>query len=96
MAEGVLVVIETIRVLDPELLAGYQAQAREQLMARGGKLLARGGVAFEGPPLTGPVLIQRWPTEQAFRDWQESEEYRPLMALRKKAVELRLTIVSEV
>lgn len=96
MAQSVLVIVEMIRVKDQEQLTAYQGQARQQLLERGGKLLARGGETFEGAPLTGPVLIQRWPSEQAFRDWQESEAYRPLLALRKEAAEIRLTIVAEV
>lgn len=96
MAGGVLVVIETVAVRDRDQFLAYQAQAREQLLERGGVVVARGGVTFEGASLTGPVLIQRWPSEQAFRDWQASEEYRPLLALRRNAADLRMTFVSEV
>lgn len=88
--------VETIDVKDGKLFATYQTQARQQILDRGGVVVARGGETFEGAPLNGPVLIQRWPSERAFREWQESEEYRPLLAIRRKVAEVRLTIVQEV
>lgn len=96
MAESVLIIIETIDVMDREQFSTYQQQARHQLASREGVVVARGGEVFEGDPRSGPVLIQRWPSEKAFRDWQESDEYRPLLEIRQKAAKLRLTIVPEV
>ena len=96
MADSILVVVETIEISDKERFATYQGQARQQLLERGGSLLARGGTLFEGAPLSGPVLIQRWPSEDAFREWQDSEEYRPLRDIRNEVANLRITIVPEV
>lgn len=96
MSGSVLVVIETLRVSDREQFTAYQQQARQQVIDRGATLVARGAEAVEGPAPSGPLLIQRWQSAQAFRDWQESEEYRPLLELRRGAAEVRLTIVPEV
>jgi hypothetical protein len=48
---------------------------------------------FEGEPV-GRLLIQRWPSETAFREWQASEEYRPLRERRMRAADLRIAIVA--
>lgn len=89
----VIVVVEVRKVVDRDALQNYQSQARQQLGRYGGVVLARGGTCFEGdPPLSG-LLLQRWPSEEAFRKWQTSEEYRPLLELRRRAAEIRLIIV---
>lgn len=94
MAEGeVFVIVEIKEVIDPAGLQAYQEEARKQLRERGGLVLGRGGVAYEGDDLRGAVLIQRWPSEAVFREWQASEAYRPLLERRRKAVKLRLLIV---
>ncbi|WP_313805605.1 DUF1330 domain-containing protein [Sphingobium sp.] len=90
----ILVVVEVQEIFDAAQFESYRAQARQQLMARGGLLLARGGELFEGsPPLAQSVLVQCWPSEDAFRAWQESEDYAPLLKLRTEAARLRITIV---
>lgn len=92
--EEILVIVEVQDVFDQDTFDAYRAQAREQLLARGGKLLARGGTLFEGAPSLGSsVLVQRWPSESAFRAWQKSDDYAPLLALRKPTANLRITIV---
>lgn len=95
--EAILVIVEVQDVFDEASFVAYRAQAREQLLARGGKLLARGGTLFEGSPSLGSsVLVQRWSSEAAFREWQQSDDYVPLLALRKQAAQLRITIVPAV
>lgn len=95
MAQGeVLIIVEVQEIFDEEAFNAYRTQARQQLLERGGELLGRGGELFEGsPPLTGSVLVQRWPSEGAFREWQASDDYRPLLQLRKEAARLRLVLV---
>jgi uncharacterized protein (DUF1330 family) len=39
------------------------------------------------PPL---LIIHRWPSQEAFRDSYESEEYEPLRSLRQEATESKL------
>lgn len=94
MADGeVIVVVEVQEIIDPEAYENYRSQAQQQFGRYGGTILGRGGFCFEGDPVHGPVLLQRWPSEQAFRQWQSSEEYKPLLELRRRAVKLRLIIV---
>ena len=89
---GVLVVVEIAEVRDPAALKTYQLGAREQIARHGGTVLARGGVTVEGIPF-GPLLVQRWKSELAFRAWQESAEYRPLRELRKSCADLRIAVI---
>ena len=90
--ENVLVIVEVAAVRDPAMLKSYQLRAREQIGRHGGAVLARGGSMLEGAPF-GPLLVQRWPSEQAFRAWQESAEYEPLRDLRRTCADLRIVVV---
>ena len=96
MAGGVLVVVEVLGITDQEQFAAYQSQARVQLRERGGVLLGRGGAIYEGPALGLSAMVQRWPSEQAFRDWQDSDEYRPLLEIRRRVADIRLILIPEV
>ncbi len=91
--DEVLVVVEIEAVIDGEELQAYQAAARQQLKERGGKVLGRGGTTFEGDRRHGPLLVQVWPSEAAFREWQASDAYRPLLDRRRRAAKLRIAIV---
>lgn len=92
--QQVVVIVEVQEVFDQARLDAYRSQAREQMLARGGELIARGGSLFEGaPPLGQGLLLQRWPSERAFREWQASDDYAPLLKLRNDAVRLRMSIV---
>jgi uncharacterized protein (DUF1330 family) len=90
--EAVLVVAEIRSVRDPEELKTYQAGARTQIAKFGGKVVARGGRNTEAEAF-GMLLVQAWPSERAFLDWQESEEYRPLRDLRRRCADMRIAIV---
>ena len=90
--EGVMVVIEIEEVSDPVAMQDYQLLARAQIAERGGTVVARGGRCVEGEG-GGPFLVQRWPSEAAFLDWQASDDYRPLLARRNAAARLRIAVV---
>ena len=92
-SEEVFVVVEIVSVRNPELLKTYQAGARAQVGSFGGTVIGRGVTTFEGDPAFAMLMIQKWPNEAMFRDWQDSEAYRPLMAMRKEAAALRIAIV---
>ena len=66
----VLVVVEITALHDPETMLSYQARARAQIGQWGGVVLARGSAPYEGVPPFGAVMVQRWPSRQAFVDWQ--------------------------
>lgn len=98
MSQGsVIVIIEVQEVIDEAAHLAYREQARVQLLERGAELIGRGGTLFEGQPAAGSaVLVQRWPSEEAFRAWQASPEYAPLRAIREKAARIRILIVNAV
>jgi uncharacterized protein (DUF1330 family) len=91
--EAVFVVVEIVDVLDEELLKTYQAGARAQVAGFGGTVIGRGVSTFEGDPAFAMLMIQKWPNEAAFRNWQESDAYRPLRQKRQRAAKLRIGIV---
>lgn len=95
MPGEIYVITEILKVHDEEGLRNYQQGARAQLAERGGSVLARGSRALEGAE-PGAMMIQKWPSEEAFLAWQDSEEYRPLKEARLKAFDLRLIIVAAV
>ena len=90
---AVLIVVEITAVRDADQLKAYQIGARAQLAEHGGIVVARGTSPVEGSPPLGMLLIQKWPSEQAFRDWQDSEAYKPLKSLRQQCVDMRIAVV---
>jgi uncharacterized protein (DUF1330 family) len=96
MDAGVLVVVEVRSISDPEKFKAYQAGAREQIARWGGRVVARGGSAAAGEQPFGPLMIQAWPSAQAFDAWQNSEEYRPLREIRRSCADLRMAVVPQV
>ncbi len=94
MAAGeVLVVAELQRVHDAEGLKLYQQGARAQIARFGGVVLGRGDSCFEGSPSFENVLVQKWPSAEAFAAWQNSEDYRPLRETRQRCADMRIAIV---
>jgi len=96
MNEAVLVVVEIEEIFDADALASYQTAARQQLLERGGVLVARGDRVVEGTEAVKQMLIQRWPSEASFLEWQASDAYRPLLEQRRKCVKLRIIILPSV
>lgn len=92
----IYVIVEVREIRDAEAFAAYRAAARQQLDEWGGILVARGEGLFEGEPPMGQMLIQRWPSVDAFRAWQNSDAYRPLRDLRRKCAKLRIAVLSSV
>jgi len=63
----VLVVIELVSVEDAAGLRSYIERAAALIGPLGGVMVGRGGVPVEGEPGFGPLVLQRWPSEAAFR-----------------------------
>lgn len=89
----VLVVVEIQSVKDPAGMQAYQTAARQQIGKYGGLVIARGGSSVEGSPPFGPVMVQKWPSHEAFAQWQSSEEYQPHRLARLAAADLRITVI---
>lgn len=93
-AEGaVITLVELQEILDPDAIEQYRVGAKEQMLRYGGEIVARGGRSYLGEPPFKSVTLIRWPSEQAFLDWQESAEFQPFRALRDKGARLRIAIV---
>lgn len=61
----------------------YVPGVRRTLAAAGGEVIVASGSAstIEGAA-PGQTVVLRFPSEQAFHDWYESEDYAPLHQLR--------------
>jgi uncharacterized protein (DUF1330 family) len=96
LSDEIYVIVEVVKVHDPEGLAEYQKGARAQIGPRGGIVVGRGSETLFGDPPFGPLLIQKWPNREVFLEWQESEDYRPLKEIRERNAVMRLSIVNAV
>ena len=89
----VFVVLEVVSVEDPEGLKTYVRRASELIGPLGGELVAQGAIPIDGEPGFAPLVIQRWPSEAAFRAWLASDAYRPLNEIRLASATMRAAIV---
>ena len=89
----VFVVVEVVSVEDTEGLRAYSRRASELIGSFGGEVLGQGGTPVDGEPGFAPLVIQRWPSEGAFRAWLDSEAYRPLNKIRLASATMRVAIV---
>jgi uncharacterized protein (DUF1330 family) len=66
---AVFVVVEVVSVQDAEGLRAYAERASELIGPLGGVVLGRGGSPVDGEVGFAPLVIERWPSEGAFRAW---------------------------
>jgi uncharacterized protein (DUF1330 family) len=92
----VFVVVEVTSVKDPDGLRSYIAGASQLIGSLGGELLAQGGSPVGDEPGFSPLVIQRWPSESAFRAWLDSDDYRPLNEIRLASATMRAAVVPAV
>ena len=90
---AVFVVIELVSVEDPAGLKTYVRRASELIGALGGELVAQGGIPIDGELGFAPLVIQRWPSEGAFRAWLDSDAYQPLRQIRAASATMKVAIV---
>ena len=88
-------VIAQIEVRDPKLFAEYREKVVPTVERYGGRYRALGGdvETLEGPPPASRVAVIEFDDMEAARRWYGSEEYAPLIALRRSAVEGSVFIV---
>jgi uncharacterized protein (DUF1330 family) len=91
-----LVVITVKEIRDPAAIGRYTAAVAPQVARHGGRNLAQGYEVFEGEADARLVVVQAWPSAQAFRDWQADPDYAPWLALRRKAATISMVIVQPV
>jgi len=90
----VLVVVGVVSAKDDmDGLKAYSKRASELIGPLGGVVLAQGGTSVDGEACFGPLVIQRWSSEGAFRAWIGSDAYRPLNEIRLSSSTMRVAIV---
>jgi uncharacterized protein (DUF1330 family) len=90
---AVFVVVEVVSVEDPAGLKAYAERASKLIGPSGGVILGRGGVPVDGEAGFAPLVIERWPSESAFRAWLDSEAYQPLREIRLASATMRVAVV---
>ncbi len=91
-------VIAEIRIKDPEKYEEYRLKVPATLEKYGGRYLVRGGEArlLEGDEQPNRLAVLEFESAERALEWYESEDYRPLLAIRQAATESRLVLVKGV
>ena len=94
---AVYIVAENIGVRDQAGMGEYRSKVAATVEQYGGKFLVRGGAAesLEGSGQAGFVVIEFESAEKA-KAWHDSPEYRPLIELRQRCADTRMTLVEGV
>jgi len=87
--------IAQIEVHDPVGYEEYRKLVLPSLAKYGGRFIARGGRidVLEGDWSPRRVVICEFESIERARQWYQSEEYRPAMAIRKKTATARMIVV---
>jgi uncharacterized protein (DUF1330 family) len=85
-------------VTDPAGFEEYRQQVAGTLAQYGGKILVRGGQhqTLEGDWKPRRLVVTEFPSVEQARRWYDSEEYRPLKALRLRTARGSLVLVEGV
>jgi uncharacterized protein (DUF1330 family) len=89
-------VIADVRdVRDAEALVEYRRGNTDSVARHGGRFVVRGGEAalLEGEWPTLRIVVIEFPDAAAARGWYESDDYRPLKALRQDASDTNIILV---
>lgn len=91
-------VVAQIDVTDPEAFAEYRAKVAETVARHGGRYKARGGEmeALEGDRPCSRMVVIEFDDARAAKRWYESEDYAPLIALRRSASRGSVVVVEGV
>ena len=88
-------VIAEVSVTDPEGYEQYRPLAGASVVAGGGTYEVRGGAveSLEGEPVSGRIVILRFDSLDAARNWYHSDDYQAALPLRNAAARSRVFIV---
>ena len=91
-------VIADVNVTDPGLYADYTKIVTATVEKYGGRFVVRGGAVDvkEGGWKPARLVVLEFPTMAQARDWYDSPEYAPALALRLKAANAKLILVEGV
>jgi uncharacterized protein (DUF1330 family) len=84
--------IAEVEITDPVLFEQYRAQVPATIEAYGGRFLVRGGAleTREGDWKPSRLVVLEFESLARAREWYDSPEYRPLIALRQRCAKTRL------
>lgn len=87
--------IVNIRITDRKRFHRYSQQAPAVVEQYGGRYIVRGGdfAALEGDWHPAMVVVLEFPSMAQARRFYDSEEYRPLLALRQASTESEVVLV---
>jgi uncharacterized protein (DUF1330 family) len=88
-------IVDIARIHDEETYARYRSQVTAGLEAAGGRYLVRGGdvEVIEGTLRPGRLVIVRFDSIEAARQWWSSPEYEPLRKLREASTSSNMVLV---
>ena len=88
-------VIADVNVTDPGLYGDYTKIVTATVEKYGGRFVVRGGAVDvrEGDWKPARLVILEFPTMAQARNWYDSPEYAPALALRLKAANAKLILV---
>ncbi len=87
-------VIADVEVFDPAVFEEYRAGVSGTIAAYGGRYLVRGGATEtkEGDWSPNRLIVLEFPSLARAREWFDSAEYRPLIALRQRSARTKIVI----
>jgi uncharacterized protein (DUF1330 family) len=90
--------VADIEVTDAEAYQEYRRTVGASIAAFGGRFLARGGAVdvLEGDWSPKRLVIVEFASMERLREWYDSPEYAPALALRKRASISRLVMTEGV
>ena len=91
-------IIVDIDIHDTAGLEEYRKQVPATIATYGGRFIVRGGKfeILEGPWHPKRLVVLEFPSVEQAKRWYDSEEYRPLKAMRFKASKSNLVLVEGV
>ena len=89
------IVVNVEKVKDPDKLKEYGQQVSDYTDKWGGKPIASSPnpEVLEGSVNAARTLILEFPSMENMRGWYDSDEYKPMLALRQEAIDATLWIV---
>jgi uncharacterized protein (DUF1330 family) len=90
--------IAEVEVVDPAGYEEYRAQVSATVAQFGGKYLVRGGACtnLEGEWSPKRLVVLEFESTARAREWWDSEQYRPVKAIRQRTARSKLLLVEGV
>ena len=91
-------IVVDIEVTDPVAFEEYRKGVPDTVARYGGRFLVRGGRLERQDRTWNPerLVIIEFPSAEAAKKWHQSDEYKPLLAMRLKASRGSLVLVDGV